>query len=71
MFDENLIASGGKQLISQTKYQFSFIDRFLKHEKGEKMMGNNMFYFVIKGIVKVQSPFYQKIITHGQYFGHL
>lgn len=71
MFDENLIAAGGKQLISQTMYKHIFIGRFLKYEKGEKIMGNNMFYFVIKGVVKVQSPFYQKIINHGQYFGHL
>lgn len=30
-----------------------------------------MFYLLMKGDIKLQSPFYQKSITSGDYFGHL
>lgn len=48
-----------------------FICSFVMYEAGETFVGNNMFYFLIKGQVKIQSPFYQKSLSGGMFFGHL
>lgn len=63
IFPESLISAGGKKLIFFTKY--------LNLPKGSKFNGENMFYLVMKGTVRVNSPFYQKNYGPGTFFGHL
>lgn len=70
IFPEALISAGGKKLISFTKYPASHYS-YQTYRKGEKFEGGNIFYLLMKGKIKIHSPFYQKTIHAGMYFGHL
>jgi hypothetical protein len=65
-----LISAGGKKLVSCTKYNFIKFS-LISLNKGDKFNGENKLYLILKGTVKVNSPFYHKILNKGMYFGHL